>query len=75
MTAIPSQIASLTIATLTFIKENIKAPVNSPQKGSVTRNMFPFGDVIMISHVLFPLKYFSDTTSDCIYHINWQFTS
>ena len=30
------------------IKENIKAPVNSPHKWPVTRKMFPFDDVIMI---------------------------
>ena len=31
----------------TQIKENIKAPVNSPHKWPVTRKMFPFDDVIM----------------------------
>ena len=56
MTTIASQITSLTVVysiVYSQIKEKIKAPrhcpgpVNSPHKGPVTREMFPFHDVIM----------------------------
>ena len=65
MAAIASQTTSLTIvysivqsgadqrqhqssASLAFVM----GPVNSPHKWPVTREMFPFGDVIMISLIL-----------------------
>ena len=40
-------------ASLAFVRGIHRAPVNSPHKYSVTRKMFPFGDVIMsdIRHV------------------------
>ena len=51
MSAMASQITSLTLFTQLLIqaqiKEYIKAPVNSPHKGPVARKMFPFDDVIM----------------------------
>ena len=55
MGAMASQVTSLTIVYSTVYtgqnKENIKSPrrwpVNSPHKGPVTREMFPFDDVIM----------------------------
>ena len=34
-------------ASLAFVREIHRGPVNSPHKGPVTRNMFPFDDVIM----------------------------
>ena len=34
-------------ASLAFVRGIHRGPVNSPQKGSVTRKMFPFDDVIM----------------------------
>ena len=34
-------------ASLAFVRGNHRGPVNSPHKGSVTRKMFPFDDVIM----------------------------
>ena len=34
-------------ALLAFVRGIHRWPVNSPQKGPVTRKMFPFGDVIM----------------------------
>ena len=35
-------------ASLAFVRGIHRGPVNSPNKWSVTRKMFPFGDVIMI---------------------------
>ena len=37
-------------ASLAFVRGIHRGPVNSPHKGSVTRKMFPFDDVIMIIH-------------------------
>ena len=34
-------------ASLAFVREIHRWPVNSPHKGPVTRKMFPFDDVIM----------------------------
>ena len=34
-------------ASLVFVRGIQRSPVNSPHKGSVTRKMFPFNDVIM----------------------------
>ena len=39
-------------ASLTFVREIHRGPVNSPHKGPVTRKMFPFDDVIMVSCIL-----------------------
>ena len=36
-------------ASLDFVREIHRSPVNSSHKGPVTRIMFPFGDVIMIT--------------------------
>ena len=64
MSAIASQITSLTIvyltvysgadqrkhqtsASLAFVRGIRRWPVNSPHKGPVTQEMFPFDDVIM----------------------------
>ena len=37
-------------ASLAFVREIHRWPVNSPHKGPVTRKMFPFDDVIMTHH-------------------------
>ena len=36
-------------ASLAFVRGIHRSPVNSPHKGPVTRKMFPFDDVIMIT--------------------------
>ena len=48
-------------ASLTFMSEIHRWPVNSPHKWPVTRKMFPFDDVIMIGYEikLEYLRYFS----------------
>ena len=38
-------------ASLAFVREIHRGPVNSPHKWPVTRKMFPFDDVFMIWHV------------------------
>ena len=39
-------------ASLAFVRGIHRWPVNSPHKGPVTRNMFPFDDVIMVGVVM-----------------------
>ena len=41
-------------ASLAFVRGIHRGPVNSPHKWPVTRKMFPFDDVIMITGILFP---------------------
>ena len=56
MSAMASQIASLTIVYSTVYSgadqrkktSKRRGPVNSPHKGPVTRKVFPFDDVILI---------------------------
>ena len=83
MTAIASQITSLTNVYSTVyqtqIKENIKAPrhwplcgeftgtVNSPHKGPVTRKMFPFDDVIMRFNVVYVVTHKVDAQRSFIW--------
>ena len=58
-------------ASLAFVRGIHRWPVNSPHKGPVTREMFPFDDVIMywrsphipLSSCLFPV-HFADKTLD-----------
>ena len=38
-------------ASLAFVRGNHRGPVNSPHKWPVTRKMFPFDDVIMVSSI------------------------
>ena len=38
-------------ASLAFVRGNPRRPVNSPHKWPVTREMFPFDEVIMYCHV------------------------
>ena len=48
-------------ASLAFVREIHRGPVNFPHKWPVTRKMFPFDDVIMFSHehdiIYFPNQY------------------
>ena len=46
------QIKHQTSASFAFVREIHRWPVNSPHKLPVTREMFPFGDAIMIWYVL-----------------------
>ena len=39
-------------ASLAFVRGIHRLPVNSPHKSPVTRKLFPFDDVIMITHIL-----------------------
>ena len=43
-------------ASLAFVREIQRGPVNSPHKCPVTRKMFPFDDVIMNPEVRGPMK-------------------
>ena len=45
----PDQRTHQSSAPLAFVREIRRRPVNSPHKGPVTRKMFPFDDVIMVS--------------------------
>ena len=50
-------------ASLAFVREIHRGPVNSPHKWPVTRNMFPFDDVIMcpvVNLICLPEKKNSD---------------
>ena len=74
MSAMASQITSLTIvcsnvysgadqrkhesASLAFVRGIYRWPVNSPHKWPVTRKMFPFDDVMMISTPLFRIQFY-----------------
>ena len=40
-------------ASLAFVWEIHRGPVNSPHKWQVTRKMFPFDDVIVLNKVIF----------------------
>ena len=55
--------------TLAFVRGIHRWPVNSPHKGPVTRRMFPFDDVIMLSHccaVCNTVKYWSVFYRDAV---------
>ena len=43
-------------ASLVFVRRIHRGPVNSPHKWPVTRNMFPFDDVIMPEYKSYPLS-------------------
>ena len=49
-------------AWLAFVRGIHRWPVNSPHKGPVTRKVFPFDDVIMLSEVLSPRYHIFPTT-------------
>ena len=51
---------------------NSPRPVNSPHKGPVTRKMFPFDDVIMVSGVLCQKQVPRAGTSNYIPQILWD---
>ena len=53
-------------ASLVCVRGIHRWPVNSPHKGPVTRKMFPFDDVIMLStHQLVPLEYHESLLCCC----------
>ena len=47
----PDQTKHQSPASLAFVREIHRGPVNSPHKWPITRKMFPFDDVIMVSTV------------------------
>ena len=47
-------------ASLAFVQGIHRGPVNSPHKWPVTRKMFPFGDVIMLSCVFMQASFFTN---------------
>ena len=49
------------IALLASVRGIHRWPINSPQKGPVTRKMFPFDDVVMTQYQYMPL-YFDDSS-------------
>ena len=51
-------------ASLAFVREIHRGPVNSPHKWPVTRKMFPFDDVIMLSSPEVVIATTSNDTSD-----------
>ena len=59
-------------ALLTFVRGIHRRPVNSPHKGPVTRKMFPFDDVIMISTCLVVATLFEGTYCWCSRHCLWN---
>ena len=44
-------------ASLAFVRRIHRGPVNSPHKWPITRNMFPFDDVIMDAYQLYAAEY------------------
>ena len=65
-------------ASLVFVRGIHRWPVNSPHKGSVTRKMFPFDDVIMYTQVISWLSPFSllhqiPLYYDSVYHARDNF--
>ena len=44
-------------ASLAFVRGIRRGPVTSPHKGSVTRKMFPFDDVIMNIKIMYFCKF------------------
>ena len=73
-------------ASLAFVRGIHQWPVNSPHKWPVTRKMFPFNDVIMLSstwtgrpqitrcaHDIHPLSHSRDMGSLlCVFHLFWR---
>ena len=61
-------------ASLAFVREIHRGPVNFPHKWPVTRKMFPFDDVIMYRYNLFDIRYIIWYLScDCVTKINLCF--
>ena len=64
-------------ASLAFVGGIHRSPVNSPHKGPVTRKMFPFDDIIMVS--LFVSKstprYFSGLAKPALKFSHWLLIS
>ena len=60
-------------ASLAFVREIHRGPVNFPHKWPVTRKMFPFDDVIMYASLRQdkPTSYIQEFCYTCVY--NWGF--
>ena len=58
-------------ASLTFVRGIHRWPVNSPHKGPVTRNMFPFDDVIMSNLAWADNETTTKQTHQTYVHIPW----
>ena len=56
-------------ASLDFVRGIDRWPVNSPHKGTVTRQMFPFDDVIMLSWFLLPCLHWVSCMA--LWHEGW----
>ena len=59
-------------ASLAFVREIHRWPVNSPHKGPVTREMFPFDDAIMRKQFWRPLMYSTFVNLHAIKYIKWS---
>ena len=55
-----------------FVREIHRWPVNSPQKGQVTRKMFPFDDVIMFSYALKSEVGICEVAISIVWHLSQQ---
>ena len=58
-------------ASLAFVREIHRGPVNFPHKWPVTRKMFPFDDVIMISVKVTPGDNFSTKNDIALFCVYW----
>ena len=52
-------------ASLAFVRGIHRRPVNSPHKGPVTREKFPFDDVIMFCKPYFPMRLLRKIVTSC----------
>ena len=59
-------------ASLAFLRGIYQSPVNSPHKGPVTRKLFPFGDVIMVSHHTITLQSNDFLSVSSLNPVNWK---
>ena len=65
----PDQRKHQSSASLAFVREIHRWPVNSPHKGPVTRKMFPFDDVIMY------VDLFTHVSDGCSLQTGWGSTN
>ena len=49
---------------MAFVRGIHRSPVNSPHKGPVTRNMFPFDDVILLCRHGVAFQTFAEATAN-----------
>ena len=62
-------------ASLAFVHEIHRSPVNSPHKWPVTRKMFPFDDVIMLRTIFSFTGIFEGCSFDTLQRMRWLLTS